>query len=198
MTVRARTGAEQAACPACGTLSSRIHSRYVRRLADSAVGSRRVLIELQVRRFRCRERACRQATFAEQVDGLTFPRVPQSMGTREPCGPATCWDTPGRRVPTSPSSGCDLGDRVQFALPDSPSGSTGSDGSSGLLTNRHIASCDSLLRNPPRHPHVGMRDRRRRRRSATRGTAYAHQLSNSGFRHWGEVRVCRRYLNASR
>ncbi|MFJ8637435.1 ISL3 family transposase [Streptomyces sp. NPDC093568] len=72
VTVRARTGVQQAACPACGTLSSRVHSRYVRRLADSAVGGRPVLIELQVRRFRCRERACGQATFAEQVDGLTF------------------------------------------------------------------------------------------------------------------------------
>ncbi|MFE9454219.1 transposase family protein [Streptomyces sp. NPDC006739] len=72
VTVRARTGGEQAACPACGTLSSRIHRRYVRRLADSAVGGRRVLIELQVRRFRCCASACRQATCAEQVDGLTF------------------------------------------------------------------------------------------------------------------------------
>lgn len=70
--VRARTAVERAACPACGTLSARVHSRYVRRLADSAVGGRPVLIELQVRRFRCSERACEQVTFAEQVDGPTF------------------------------------------------------------------------------------------------------------------------------
>ncbi|MFF7266768.1 transposase family protein [Streptomyces sp. NPDC008159] len=80
LTIRARTSAEQAACPACGTLSSRVHSRYVRRLADSAVGGRPVLIELQVRRIRCRERACRQATFAEQVDGLTFRHGRRSTG----------------------------------------------------------------------------------------------------------------------
>ncbi|MET8136841.1 transposase family protein [Streptomyces sp. NPDC005251] len=48
--VRARTAAERAACPACGTLSARAHSRYVRRLADSAVGGRPLLIGLQVRR----------------------------------------------------------------------------------------------------------------------------------------------------
>ncbi|WP_043687257.1 ISL3 family transposase [Streptomyces xylophagus] len=83
VTVRARTGAVQAACPACGTLSSRVHSRYVRRLADSAVGGRRVLIELQVRRLRCRERACRQATFAEQVDGLTFRHGRRSTGLQK-------------------------------------------------------------------------------------------------------------------
>ncbi|MFE2707184.1 transposase family protein [Streptomyces mirabilis] len=78
--VRARTAVERAACPACGTLSARVHSRYVRRLADSAVGGRPVLIELQVRRFRCGERACERATFAEQVDGLTFRHGWRSAG----------------------------------------------------------------------------------------------------------------------
>ncbi|WP_461091523.1 transposase family protein [Streptomyces incanus] len=58
--VRARASAERAACPACGRVSGRVHSRYVRRLADTAVAGRPVLIELQVRRFRCRDRACRQ------------------------------------------------------------------------------------------------------------------------------------------
>ncbi|MER6076484.1 transposase family protein, partial [Streptomyces sp. NPDC001817] len=49
--VRARASAERAACPACRTVSGRVHSRYVRRLADTAVAGRPVLIELQVRRF---------------------------------------------------------------------------------------------------------------------------------------------------
>ncbi|MGN5376979.1 ISL3 family transposase [Streptomyces lasalocidi] len=71
---------ERAACPACGTLTARVHSRYVRRLADSAVGGHPVLIELQVRRFCCGERACEQATFAEQVDGLTFRHGRRSAG----------------------------------------------------------------------------------------------------------------------
>ncbi|MGW1365107.1 transposase family protein [Streptomyces chartreusis] len=83
MRVRARTTAGQAACPACGTLSSRVHSRYVRRLADHAVGGRRVLIELRVRRFRCRERACRQAMSAEQVAGLTFRHGRRSAGLQK-------------------------------------------------------------------------------------------------------------------
>ncbi|MFJ9543970.1 transposase family protein [Streptomyces sp. NPDC101225] len=54
--VRARASADRAACPACGTTSGRVHSRYVRRLADTAVAGRPVMIELQVRRFRCRNR----------------------------------------------------------------------------------------------------------------------------------------------
>ncbi|MCX4862013.1 transposase family protein [Streptomyces canus] len=78
--MRARASAERAACPACSTTSGRVHSRYVRRLADTAVGGRHVVIELQVRRFRCRDRACRQATFAEQVDGLTFRHGRRSAG----------------------------------------------------------------------------------------------------------------------
>ncbi|MFC8037582.1 ISL3 family transposase [Streptomyces griseoincarnatus] len=78
--VRARTAAKRAACPACGTASVRVHSRYVRRLADSAVGGRPALIELQVRRFRCSQQGCLQATFAEQVDGLTFRHGRRSAG----------------------------------------------------------------------------------------------------------------------
>ncbi|WP_031487778.1 ISL3 family transposase [Streptomyces bicolor] len=78
--VRATISAERAACPACGTLSTRVHSRYIRRLADTAVGGRPVVIELQVRRFRCCERTCAQATFAEQVDGLTFRHGRRSAG----------------------------------------------------------------------------------------------------------------------
>lgn len=78
--VQARTSAERAACPACGTASARVHSRYVRRLADSAVGGRPVVIELQVRRFRCRQHACPQAAFAEQVEGLTFRHGRRSAG----------------------------------------------------------------------------------------------------------------------
>ncbi|MET7782843.1 transposase family protein [Streptomyces sp. NPDC005388] len=78
--VRARVSAEWAGCPACGAVSARVHSRYVRRLADGAVGGRPVVIELQVRRFRCRGRACSQATFAEQVNGLTFRHGRRSTG----------------------------------------------------------------------------------------------------------------------
>ena len=33
-----------AACPACGAVSGRVRSRYVRRLADAAIGERRQLI----------------------------------------------------------------------------------------------------------------------------------------------------------
>jgi transposase len=48
-----------------------VHSRYVRRLADAAMASRRLVIRLRVRRFFCDGQDCKTRTFAEQVPGLT-------------------------------------------------------------------------------------------------------------------------------
>jgi transposase len=69
--VTARARAPEAACPGCGTVSRRVHSRYRRTLADAAVGGRPVAIALTVRRFFCAGPGCARATFAEQVEGLT-------------------------------------------------------------------------------------------------------------------------------
>ena len=69
--VTARARAPEAACPECGTVSGRVHSRYCRTLADAAIGGRPVAIALAVRRFFCAAPGCPRKTFAEQVDGLT-------------------------------------------------------------------------------------------------------------------------------
>jgi transposase len=70
--VLARARADTAACPVCGTVSGRVHSRYGRRLADAGIGGRRVVIRLTARRFFCAAPGCKRTTFAEQVDGLTL------------------------------------------------------------------------------------------------------------------------------
>jgi len=67
----ARTCAGEAACPGCGVVSRRVHSRYQRRLSDTASGGQEVLIHLQARRFFCANGACPKGTFAEQIPGLT-------------------------------------------------------------------------------------------------------------------------------
>jgi transposase len=67
----ARYWPAQAACPACGTSSSRVHSSYVRQVRDLPVGGRPVLIHLAMRRFLCTNAACQKVTFAGQADGLT-------------------------------------------------------------------------------------------------------------------------------
>jgi transposase len=71
--VRAHTRPETACrCPDCGTPSARAHSRYERHLADTAIGGRRVVIDLSARRLFCDNAACPRHSFAEQVDGLTI------------------------------------------------------------------------------------------------------------------------------
>jgi transposase len=69
--IRARCREAQAQCPACGTVSSRVHGGYARVVADGAAGGRPVLIALSVRRFRCPEPSCPKVTFAEQAAGVS-------------------------------------------------------------------------------------------------------------------------------
>src|SRR6516164_6105002 len=69
--ITARTRTALLACRGCGVVSTRVHDRYRRRLADLACGGRPVQVVLEARRFRCGNPACPVATFAEQVPGLT-------------------------------------------------------------------------------------------------------------------------------
>ena len=69
--ITARTRTAALACPGCGAVSSQVHDRYRRGLADLDCGGRPVQVVLEVRRFRCGNPACEVATFAEQVPGLT-------------------------------------------------------------------------------------------------------------------------------
>ncbi|MGX4688808.1 ISL3 family transposase [Streptomyces sp. JNUCC 63] len=75
VTMRARARSAGADCPHCGSASGRVHGRYMRRLADAAVGGASVVIELLVRRFKCPNPACPAVTFAEQIAGLTSPHA---------------------------------------------------------------------------------------------------------------------------
>ena len=77
--MQARSRAAGAACPACGAWSSRVHSGYVRTVADGPAGGRPVVIRLAVRRFSCRNPACEAVTFVEQVDGLTGRYLRRSL-----------------------------------------------------------------------------------------------------------------------
>ena len=72
--LRARARADGASCPRCGCWSGKVHSTYQRRLADAAIGGRRVRIRLRARRFFCGNPDCPARTFAEQVSGLTSRR----------------------------------------------------------------------------------------------------------------------------
>jgi transposase len=69
--VSASCTASAESCPACGSMSARVHGGYSRTVADGAAGGRPVLIVLRVLRFCCVNPSCPKATFAAQADGLT-------------------------------------------------------------------------------------------------------------------------------
>jgi transposase len=73
VTVVARPRLPTAACPDCRAPSSRVHSRYERRLADLPWQGRPVAIRLRARRFLCAEPACPRRTFAERLVDVARP-----------------------------------------------------------------------------------------------------------------------------
>jgi hypothetical protein len=78
--VAAHPRARGSRCRRCGRVSTRVHSRYRRRLADLPVSGRPVEVMLTVRRFFCDHVDCSTCTFVEQVPGLTEPHARRSPG----------------------------------------------------------------------------------------------------------------------
>jgi transposase len=62
-------------CPDCGRASRAVHSTYRRHPADLPSLGRAVRIDLEVRRFSCRNSACARRTFAEQPPELVVPHA---------------------------------------------------------------------------------------------------------------------------
>jgi transposase len=75
ITVTLCAAALTAACPACGTVSRRVQSRYTRRLHDLPASGRPVRLQLSVRRLFCAERTCAQRIFAERFPALCRPHA---------------------------------------------------------------------------------------------------------------------------
>ncbi len=73
--VRLACTSSEAACPCCGAVSHRTHSRYLRTIADLACHGRRVLIRIEVRRFRCPSPSCPRIIFCERLPGLAEVRA---------------------------------------------------------------------------------------------------------------------------
>lgn len=59
-----------ATCPSCQRPSSRVHSRYVRRVADLPWHGVRIRLALHTRRFRCANDLCQQRIFCERMPAL--------------------------------------------------------------------------------------------------------------------------------
>lgn len=69
--VRAR--AANSPCPVCGLESERVHSRYMRRVADLPWCGVAMRLQLQVRRFFCDQPTCPRAIFTERLPGVVAP-----------------------------------------------------------------------------------------------------------------------------
>jgi hypothetical protein len=68
--------------PDCLWRARRVHSSYRRHLAERPLGSKRVVIRLQVRRYFCERRSCLRKTFVEQVGELTERYRGSSLGLK--------------------------------------------------------------------------------------------------------------------
>jgi transposase len=72
--IRADPPGLSAPCPVCHQRSHRIHSRYVRTLADLPSQGQAVTIALSVQWFRCDNTACTRIIFAERLADVIMAR----------------------------------------------------------------------------------------------------------------------------
>jgi len=73
------TTAEEAVCPLCHHCSTRIHSRYVRAVADLPWVGCAVRLELHVRRFFCTNQECARQIFTERLPNVVAPYARRTM-----------------------------------------------------------------------------------------------------------------------
>jgi len=67
------TTSEETECPLCHRRSSRIHSRYMRQIADLPWMGCAVRLQLHVRRFFCSNPACGRQIFTERLPNVVAP-----------------------------------------------------------------------------------------------------------------------------
>ena len=83
ITLTLRTTSPTASCPGCGTLSTRVQSRYTRRLHDLPARGRAVSLMLHVRRFFCSKSTCAQKIFTERLPELCRPHAQRTIQLQE-------------------------------------------------------------------------------------------------------------------
>jgi transposase len=86
ITLRVRSTQATAPCPLCTTPAQHIHSHYERTLADLPWATYRVRLQLRVRKWFCRHRACPRRIFTERLPTIAAPwarctlRLAQRLG----------------------------------------------------------------------------------------------------------------------
>jgi hypothetical protein len=64
--ITVRPTSKSSRCPNCAAIAERVHSRYLRRLADLPLSGQQVRLVVIARRFRCDAVFCRRAIFTER------------------------------------------------------------------------------------------------------------------------------------
>src|SRR5258706_11337818 len=75
ITLTVRTCGETAQCPLCGRPSSRVHSRYLRTLADLPWQGIPAHLSLWARRFSCDTADCPRRIFTERLPSVAAPHA---------------------------------------------------------------------------------------------------------------------------
>jgi transposase len=73
ITLHVRSTQTSVPCPLCDTPARRIHSDYTRTLTDLSWADYRVRLHLRVRKWFCRNRACRRRIFTERLPTVVAP-----------------------------------------------------------------------------------------------------------------------------
>jgi transposase len=73
ITIVVRACRSTAACPACASVSDRVHSRYVRTMADLPWQGTCIRFRLHTRRFFCDQSSCARQTFSEPLPDTVAP-----------------------------------------------------------------------------------------------------------------------------
>ena len=83
ITLTLRTTSPTAPCPSCGTVSSRIQSRYKRTLRDLPSSGHPIRLIMHVRRFFCKRSTCAQKIFVERLPELCHPHAQRTKRLQE-------------------------------------------------------------------------------------------------------------------
>ncbi|OWJ69230.1 ISL3 family transposase [Inquilinus limosus] len=70
--ITVRAGNKANACPDCGAICRRVHSRYRRRLAEPPMAGKLVRLVVLARQFHCDAMLCRRRIFAERFDAAVL------------------------------------------------------------------------------------------------------------------------------
>jgi transposase len=70
-------------CPLCGRRTTRVHSRYVRKLSDLPWAGRTVRLTLHVRKFFCSASSCPRRIFTERLPSIAEPYAQKTIRLTE-------------------------------------------------------------------------------------------------------------------